>query len=230
MPHAVGGRHLGPGTCRSTTAQHNSPGGIPRLLDREKVRPAQPLQRLFREKGRPAQPLQRLFREKGRPARPLQRLFREKVRPAHVKTPILGCFERAGRTFSRSHTHQATQGELFRAQGATTCDIETTITTAHPQQGNAETDIATAPEKRAKNNHFAPAKAMTVSVEAQPAPAKATAVSTPHRHNRAKATAVSGKRAAWSAEPGHSARGLWLGQSAAPVGNIRYKRRQTGAV
>ena len=28
--------------------------------------------------------------------------FREKVLPASVKTPILGCFERAGRTFSRT--------------------------------------------------------------------------------------------------------------------------------
>ena len=42
------------------------------------------------------------WREKTRPAPPLQRLFREKVRPASVKTPILGCFECAGRTFSRT--------------------------------------------------------------------------------------------------------------------------------
>ena len=41
-------------------------------------------------------------REKLRPARPLQRPTREIVRPASVKTPILGCFERAGRTFSRT--------------------------------------------------------------------------------------------------------------------------------
>jgi len=74
------------------------------------------------------------------------------------------------------------------------------------------------------------AKAMTVSVEARPAPAKATAVSIPHEHERAKATAVSDKRAAWSEEPDNSARGRRLGQSAAPVDNIRYKRRQTGAV
>ena len=60
------------------------------------------------------------WREKTRPARPLQRLFREKTRPASVKTPILGCFERAGRTFSRFHDVTATQGELFRARGATT--------------------------------------------------------------------------------------------------------------
>ena len=39
---------------------------------------------------------------KTRPARTLQPRFREKTRPASVKTPILGCFERAGRTFSRT--------------------------------------------------------------------------------------------------------------------------------
>ena len=42
------------------------------------------------------------WREKTRPTPPLQQHFREKVRPASVETPILGCFERAGRTFSRS--------------------------------------------------------------------------------------------------------------------------------
>ena len=90
-----------------------------------------------------------------------------------------------------------------------------------PEQGSLETDITSAPEKRTKNALFSPAKAMTVSVEARPAPAKATAVSvearpapakatavsTPHRHKHAKATAVSDNRAAWSAEPDHSARG-----------------------
>ena len=42
------------------------------------------------------------WRERTRPARPLQPHFREKVLPARQKTPILGCFERAGRTFSRT--------------------------------------------------------------------------------------------------------------------------------
>ena len=55
------------------------------------------------------------WREKVRPARPLRRLFREKVRPARAKTPNLGQFERAGRTFSRFRDLTATQGELFRA-------------------------------------------------------------------------------------------------------------------
>ena len=55
----------------------------------------------WREKTRPARPLQPHFREKTRPTQPLQPHFREKTRPTSVKTPIVGCFERAGRTFSR---------------------------------------------------------------------------------------------------------------------------------
>ena len=62
------------GPATKATAQHNSPRGIPRLPVREKIRPAQPL----------------------------QRLFREKLRPARQKTPILGHYEHAGRTFSRT--------------------------------------------------------------------------------------------------------------------------------
>ena len=42
------------------------------------------------------------WREKTRPAQPLHWHFREKTRPASAKTPILGCFARAGRTFSRT--------------------------------------------------------------------------------------------------------------------------------
>ena len=76
----------------------------------------------------------------------------------------------------------------------------------------------------------APAKAMTVSIPHEHERAKAAAVSTPHRHNRAKATAVSDKRAAWSAEPDHSARGQHRGLAGRPVGGRRYKRRQTNAI
>ncbi|MCQ5281653.1 hypothetical protein [Schaalia odontolytica] len=62
-----------------------------------------------------------------------------------------------------------------------------------PKQGSLETGIASAPEKRAKNAHFAPAKAMAVSI--------------PHEHERAKAMAVSDNRT-----PGRQ------GQTAVPVG------------
>ena len=58
-------------------------------------------------------------REKVRPAHPLQHPTREKVRPASVKRPILGCFERAGRTFSRSHPPPAPAGRTFSRTGRT---------------------------------------------------------------------------------------------------------------
>ena len=53
------------------------------------------------------------WREKTRPTQPLQWLFREKVRPASVKTPIVGCFERARRTFSRSRPPSDHAGRTF---------------------------------------------------------------------------------------------------------------------
>jgi len=59
-------------------------------------------------------------RDKSRPAQGFQRHFREKVRPTRLKTAFFGHFGLAGRTFSRSRPHQAAQGELFRAQGAST--------------------------------------------------------------------------------------------------------------
>ena len=58
-------------------------------------------------------------REKLRPARPLQRPTREIVRPASAKTPILGCFERAGRTISRSHPPPDHAGRTFSRTGRT---------------------------------------------------------------------------------------------------------------
>ena len=72
-------------------------------------------------------------------------------------------------------------------------DIETNNTTAHPQHGAAETDDTSAPEKRTTIAHFSPAKAMAVSVEAQPA--------------RAKATGVSHHRDAWPTGPDCDTRG-----------------------
>jgi len=60
---------------------------------------------------------------------------------------------------------------------ATTGQRETAITTARPSTATAETDNTSATEKHAKNTHFSPAKAMTVSVEARPTRAKATPVS-----------------------------------------------------
>ena len=78
----------------------------------------------------------------------------------------------------RAHAHiRPSRANFFAHEARQRGDVETTNTTAHPQQGNAETDDTSAPENCAKNTHFAPAKAMTVSVKARPAPAKAMAVS-----------------------------------------------------
>ena len=55
---------------------------------------------------------------------------------------------------------------------------ETAITTAHPSTATVETDNTSATEKHAKNTHFSPAKAMTVSTCPRHRPAKATRVST----------------------------------------------------
>ena len=116
----------------------------------------------------------------------------------------------------RAHAHiRPRRANFFAHEARQRGDVETNNTTARPQQGTAETDITTAPKNRAKNTHFAPAKATAVSVEARPAPAKVTG--------------VSDNRAAWPTGPGGGARGRWLGQSTVPVGNIRYKRRQSAS-
>ena len=111
---------------------------------------------------------------------------------------------------------QSRRANFFAHQAQHHGDIETNNTTARPQQRTAETGITSAPEKRAKKARFSPAKAMSVSIAAQPAPAKAMA--------------VSDSQAAWSAGPGCGARGQWCGPAGRPVGGQRYKRRQTGAI
>ena len=85
-------------------------GGATELARHDSIRAAP-------RQSSPCTPLQHPTREKLRPARPLHRLFREKVRPASVKRPILGCFERAGRTFSRSHPPSGHAGRTFSRTG-----------------------------------------------------------------------------------------------------------------
>jgi len=189
-----------------------------------------------------------------------------------TKCQFWAIFRALGELFRARTHHQTKQGELFRAQDPAHGDFETndtstatdsgqhetTITTARPQQGSLETGIASAPENCTENAHFAPAKAMAVSIEARPtpakamavsigarpapakamavsigarpAPAKATMVSTPHRCQQAKATPVSGERAAWSTGPRCDTRGRWRGLAGRPGGGRRYKRRQTTTI
>ena len=128
----------------------NVPGGIPRLLVREEVRPA----------------------------RPLQPRFREEVRPTRHKTPILSHFSCAGRTFSRSRPHpRSSRAKKIAQEARQHGDGETNNTTAHPKQGTRETHITSAPKISTKNAHFSPAKAMTVSIPHRYQHAKATGVS-----------------------------------------------------
>ena len=56
---------------------------------------------------------------KSSPSTPPPTPTREKVHPASVKRPILGCFERAGRTFSRSHPPPDHAGRTFSRSGRT---------------------------------------------------------------------------------------------------------------
>ena len=58
-----------------------------------------------------------LVREKVRPAQPLQRPIREKTRPASPKMPKFGCFQRTGRTFSRSRPQSGPAGRTFSRTG-----------------------------------------------------------------------------------------------------------------
>ncbi len=97
------------------------------------------------------------WRENTRPARPLQRLFREKTRPASTKTPNLGCFKRAGRTFSRPN--------------------ETTTAFAHSFTGTHETSNTFARPQCRKNTHFGRAKVMAVSPTHEDRAAKVSPVS-----------------------------------------------------
>ena len=83
-----------------------------------------------------------------------------------------------GANFFAHRTHQRGDVETNDTSAATDAGHrETPITTAHPSTATIETDNTSATKKRTKNTHFTPAKAMTVSAEAQPARAKATPVS-----------------------------------------------------
>ena len=95
--------------------------------------------------------------------------------------------------FALAPTSGPSRAKYFAYRTRKHGDVETNDTTAHPQQGTAETGITSAPEKCTKNAHFPPAKAMAVSI--------------PDTHKRAKATMVSNHRATWPTGPGRGARG-----------------------
>ena len=82
---------------------------------------AHPVQNSPCSAGPPAHPVQ------NSPSAPVLQRFREKVRPAHLKTALFASFAPAGRIFSRSHPHQAEQGELIRAEDLTGRDDGATL-------------------------------------------------------------------------------------------------------
>ena len=75
----------------------------------------------------PSAPVLQRFHEKVRPVHPTPQQNRGKVRPAHLKTAFFASFAPAGRIFSRSHPHQAEQGELIRAEDLTGRDDRATL-------------------------------------------------------------------------------------------------------
>ena len=169
---------------------------------------------------------------------------REKTRPAHPSSHVSAKNSPSGPSNADFGPFFVRWANFFAHEARQHGEIETNNTTAHPQQGTAETGITSAPENCTKNTHFSPAKAMAVStgpphrpakatlvsVKARPAPAKAMAVSTPYRYQQAKATPVSGERATWSTGPRCDTRGRRRGLAGRPVGGRRYKRRQTNTI
>ena len=84
------------------------------------------------------------------PGTPLQRPTREKVRPARQKTPILGHYEHAGRTFSRSHPPPDPAGRTFSRTGHSHVS---TVKPPSPQRPLMQTNVKPpspmlAPEQR----------------------------------------------------------------------------------
>ena len=75
----------------------------------------------------PSAPVLQRFHEKVRPVHPTPQQNRGKVRPAHLKKAFFASFAPAGRIFSRSHPHQAEQGELIRAEDLTGRDDGATL-------------------------------------------------------------------------------------------------------
>ena len=110
-----------------------------------------------------------------------------------IKHPFLAIFRVLGELFRACAHIRPSRAKYFVYRTQKHGDVETNDTTAHPQQGTAETGTTSAPENCTKNAHFASAKAMEVSI--------------PHTHKRAKATMVSNHRSTWPTGPGRGARG-----------------------
>ena len=90
--------------------------------------------------------------------------------PSRPKNAKIGVFSARWANFFAHRTRQ--RGDDVTTGTTAAAGVgqrETAITIARPSTATVETDNTFATEKRTKNNHFSPAKAMAVSVEAKPA-------------------------------------------------------------
>ena len=76
------------------------------------------------------------------------------------KTPIAASLKCAA---LHPRPAQYRRANFFAHEARQHGDVETINTTAHPQQGNAETDNTSATKKRTQSTRFSPAKATPVS-------------------------------------------------------------------
>ena len=101
---------------------------------------------------------------KTRSAPPPHRPFREKTRPASPKTPKLGCFQRAGRTFSRRYDNHSPAGRAFSRPNETSDTFARSFASTH------ETGNTFAHPQCRKIEHFVQAKVPAVSPRHSVAP------------------------------------------------------------
>ena len=96
-------------------------------------------------------------RDKLRPARLLQRCFREITRPARHKTPILGHFSCAGRTFSRTgHGHVPTLKPITPLQPLMQASMKPPAPLLAPKQRPLKPATPLQPKNAQKTASFRP--------------------------------------------------------------------------
>ena len=94
-----------------------------------------------------------------------------------IKRRFSAIFRALGEFSHAQADNKPSRANFFTHRTQPRGNCETAITTATADADQHETTITTATEKLTQNTHFSPAKAMAVSVEAEPARAKATPVS-----------------------------------------------------
>ena len=148
---------------------------------------------------------------KSSPSTPPPTPTREKVHPASVKRPILGCFERAGRTFSRSHPPPDHAGRTFSRSGRTEV---VTVKPTTPLQPLIQASVKPTSPMLAPEQH--PLKPTTPM---QPKNAPKTPISHPQRRWRFQTARPPGRQGLAAAAVGGG--GAWPGdQLTADVTNV----------